>query len=84
MISLAICSNDPERLYGTYEAAVLFSLETETELEIYRFNDAEEYMNTETAFDAVITDEASVLVAEKNACSIENCQELFRSFLKRS
>ena len=41
MISLAICSNDPERLYGTYEAAVLFSLETETELEIYRFNDAE-------------------------------------------
>ena len=84
MISLAICSNDPERLYGTYEAAVLFSLETETELEIYRFNDAEEYTNTETAFDAVITDDNKLLDSVGNACSIGNCQELFRSFLKRS
>lgn len=86
MIRLAICSAEPDSLYGAYEAAVLFSLETETELEIYKFHDPEAYAEAArgTVFDAVITDDSGLLGENENACSFEKCQELFKSFKKRS
>ena len=84
MIKLAICSADKELLYDTYEAAVLFSLETETELEIYKFTSDEEYGKAAESikFDAVLA--CGELLREENAHCIDDCQTLFENLKKRS
>lgn len=77
MIKLAIYSTDSNKLYSTYENAVLFSLTNKFELEIYRFIGKYNYQKAteETSFDAVLTDDMSV--KGQNVYCIDDAELVF-------